>query len=162
DRGARRSVPVGVSTICGHGARNSALGMALRVCVDSARSQTSHTTTMILILQHADVLVTMDARRREIADGALGANGPAIEWVGATADLPETYRRMIGEGRAEAIDMRGHVVMPGLVNTHHHMYQSLTRAVPAAQDAELFGWLTNLYMIWSHLTPEMIGVSTQT
>ncbi len=54
------------------------------------------------------------------------------------------------------------VVIPGLVNTHHHMYQSLTRAVPAAQDAELFSWLTNLYMLWSHLTPEMIGISTKT
>jgi cytosine/adenosine deaminase-related metal-dependent hydrolase len=118
--------------------------------------------TMTLILQHADVLVTMDAQRREIADGALVANGPAVEWVGPTAELPEQYRRLADEGRAEVIDMRGHVVMPGLVNTHHHMYQSLTRAVPAAQDAELFGWLTNLYMLWSHLTPEMIRVSTQT
>ena len=52
--------------------------------------------------------------------------------------------------------------MPGLVNTHHHMYQSLTRAVPEAQDAELFGWLTNLYQLWARLTPEMIRVSTQT
>ena len=117
---------------------------------------------MTLILQHADVLVTMDAQRSEIADGALVANGPAVEWVGPTAELPEQYRRLVDEGRAEVIDMRGHVVMPGLVNTHHHMYQSLTRAVPAAQDAELFGWLTNLYMLWSHLTPEMIRVSTQT
>ncbi|WP_137925803.1 8-oxoguanine deaminase [Cupriavidus sp. 2SB] len=117
---------------------------------------------MTLILQHADVLVTMDAQRREIADGALVANGPAIEWVGPTAELPEQYRRLIDDGSAEVIDMRGHVVTPGLVNTHHHMYQSLTRAVPAAQDAELFGWLTNLYMIWAHLTPEMIRVSTQT
>ena len=117
---------------------------------------------MTLILQHADVLVTMDAQRREIADGALVANGPAVEWVGPTAELPEQYRRLVDEGRAEVVDMRGHVVMPGLVNTHHHMYQSLTRAVPAAQDAELFGWLTNLYMLWSHLTPEMIRVSTQT
>ena len=58
--------------------------------------------------------------------------------------------------------MRGHLVIPGLVNTHHHMYQSLTRAIPAAQNAELFGWLTNLYKIWANLTPEMIEVSTQT
>jgi len=117
---------------------------------------------MTLILEHADVVVTMDAQRREIADGAVVTNGPVIEWVGATADLPQAYRRMIDDGGAEVVNMRGHVVVPGLVNTHHHMYQSLTRAVPAAQDAELFGWLTNLYMIWSHLTPEMIHVSTQT
>ncbi|MDP1194621.1 8-oxoguanine deaminase, partial [Klebsiella pneumoniae] len=46
--------------------------------------------------------------------------------------------------------------------THHHMYQSLTRALPAAQDAELFGWLTNLYPVWAGLTPEMVRVSTLT
>ncbi|KMZ12017.1 Guanine deaminase Hydroxydechloroatrazine ethylaminohydrolase [Candidatus Burkholderia humilis] len=62
----------------------------------------------------------------------------------------------------EVLDMRRHLVIPGLVNTHHHMYQSLTRAVPAAQNAELFGWLTSLYKIWAHLTPEMINVSTTT
>ena len=69
---------------------------------------------------------------------------------------------MADEGQAKVLDMRGKVVTPGLINTHHHMYQSLTRAVPAAQDAELFSWLQNLYMLWSHLTPEMIHVSTQT
>jgi hypothetical protein len=52
--------------------------------------------------------------------------------------------------------------MPGLVNTHHHMYQTLTRAVPAAQDCELFGWLQTLYPVWAGLTPEMLHVSTQT
>ncbi|MBX9753480.1 MAG: 8-oxoguanine deaminase, partial [Pseudomonadaceae bacterium] len=57
---------------------------------------------------------------------------------------------------------KGHIVIPGLVNTHHHMYQSLTRVVPSAQDGELFNWLQNLYPIWARLTPEMIQVSTQT
>lgn len=117
---------------------------------------------MTLIALNADVLVTMDAQRREIKDGALVADGPALLWVGATAELPTQYRRMADEGQARVLDMRGKVVTPGLVNTHHHMYQSLTRAVPAAQDAELFSWLQNLYMLWSHLTPEMIHVSTQT
>lgn len=115
-----------------------------------------------LIALNADVLVTMDAQRREIRDGALVADGPAVQWVGPTAELPLHYRRMADEGRAQVLDMRGRVLLPGLVNTHHHMYQSLTRAVPAAQDAELFSWLTNLYMLWSHLTPEMVHVSTQT
>lgn len=115
-----------------------------------------------LIALNADVLVTMDAQRREIRDGALVADGPAVQWVGPTAELPLEYRRMADEGRAQVLDMRGRVLLPGLVNTHHHMYQSLTRAVPAAQDAELFSWLTNLYMLWSHLTPEMVHVSTQT
>lgn len=116
---------------------------------------------MTLIALNADVLVTMDARRREIRDGALVAEGPAVQWVGPTSELPPQYRRMVDDGSAQVLDMRGRVVTPGLVNTHHHMYQSLTRAVPAAQDAELFSWLTNLYMLWSHLTPEMIAVSTK-
>lgn len=117
---------------------------------------------MPLILQNADVLVTMDAERREIPRGALVTDGPSIVWVGPTDALPREWRERADAGGAEVIDMTGHVVMPGLVNTHHHMYQSLTRAVPAAQDAELFSWLTNLYMIWSHLTPEMIAASTRT
>lgn len=117
---------------------------------------------MTLIAINADVLVTMDDARREIAHGALVAQGAALEWVGETSALPARYRAMIDDGSAQVLDMRGKVVIPGLVNTHHHMYQSLTRAVPAAQDAELFSWLGNLYMLWSHLTPAMIDVSTRT
>ncbi|MDM0043248.1 8-oxoguanine deaminase [Variovorax dokdonensis] len=116
----------------------------------------------LLILRHAEVLVTMDEQRREIPDGAVVVQGPAVAWAGATADLPVTYLDALKAGRAEVIDLHGHVLMPGLVNTHHHMYQSLTRVVPEAQDAELFGWLTNLYLLWARLTPEMIRVSTQT
>lgn len=115
-----------------------------------------------LILRHADVVVTMDAQRRELADGAVVVNGPAIEWVGPTSELPVPWREALASGSAEAIDLQGHVLMPGLVNTHHHMYQSLTRVVPEAQDAELFGWLNNLYLLWARLTPEMVRVSTQT
>ncbi len=58
------------------------------------------------------------------------------------------------------LDLRGHVVFPGLCNTHHHLYQTLTRAVPAAQDANLFNWLKTLYPIWANLTPEAIRLST--
>ncbi|MBT2302209.1 8-oxoguanine deaminase [Variovorax paradoxus] len=123
---------------------------------------TSATPQRPLILRHAEVLVTMDAARREIADGAVVIEGPAVAWVGATAELPAPYADALRNGQAEVIDMHGHVVVPGLVNTHHHMYQSLTRAVPEAQDAELFGWLTNLYLLWARITPEMIRVSTQT
>jgi 8-oxoguanine deaminase len=107
-----------------------------------------------LLLRHATVLVTMDDAEREIDDGAVLIRGNRIEQVGPTAALP---------GHAdEIIDLDGHLVMPGLVNTHHHMYQSLTRVVPGAQDGELFGWLRTLYPIWSGLTPEMIEVSTLT
>ncbi|MBP7691727.1 MAG: 8-oxoguanine deaminase [Anaerolineales bacterium] len=105
-----------------------------------------------LLVKNAQVLVTMNAGRREIADGGLFARDGVIEQVGPTAELPAAAD--------EVLDLRGHVVLPGLVNTHHHLYQTLTRAVPAAQDANLFGWLTTLYPIWANLTPEAIRVST--
>ena len=107
-----------------------------------------------LLVRNARLLVTMDAQRREIVDGAVFIRGHVIEQVGASAELPQEAD--------EIIDASGHLVMPGLVNTHHHMYQSLTRAVPAAQDGELFNWLTALYPIWAGMTAEMIQVSTLT
>ncbi|VVE86950.1 8-oxoguanine deaminase [Pandoraea bronchicola] len=107
-----------------------------------------------LLVKNAEVLVTMDAGRREIARGGLYVEDNRIVAVGTSDTLPATAD--------EVLDLTGHVVIPGLVNTHHHMYQSLTRAIPAAQDGELFNWLTNLYPVWANLTPEMIRVSTQT
>ncbi len=107
-----------------------------------------------LLLKNALVLLTMDDARRELAGGSLLLDGQRIVSLhGGGETLPEAD---------EVIDCSGHVVMPGLINTHHHMYQSLTRAVPAAQDADLFNWLKALYPIWARLTPEMIRVSTQT
>jgi len=109
-----------------------------------------------LLIQHADCLVTMDADRRELRDGALLAQDHVIAWVGATADLPPAAAQA-----DRVINARGKLVMPGLVNTHHHFYQTLTRAVPAAQNAVLFDWLKTLYPIWSQLTPPDVLVSTQ-
>jgi 8-oxoguanine deaminase len=107
-----------------------------------------------LLVRNADVLVTMDDARREIRGGGLFVEGNRIVAVGPSDTLPAT---------ADAVlDLSGHVVLPGLVNTHHHMFQSLTRAVPAAQDAELFGWLKVLYPVWANLTPDMLRVATQT
>ena len=105
-----------------------------------------------LLVKNATVLVTMDADRREIAGGGLFARDGWIEQVGGRADLPATAD--------EVIDLDGHVVLPGLVNTHHHLYQTLTRAVPAAQDAGLFGWLTTLYPIWARMNSDHVRVST--
>ena len=105
-----------------------------------------------LLIKHAQLLVTMDAQRREIADGAVFVRDNVIEAVGTTADLPDTAD--------DVIDARDQIVIPGLVNTHHHMFQTLTRAF--AQGNELFGWLRDLYPVWAHLTPEMVRVSTQT
>ena len=96
----------------------------------------------------------MDGERREIRGGGLYIEDNLIKQVGPSETLPQQAD--------EVLDMSGKVVIPGLVNTHHHMYQSLTRAVGAAQDSELFGWLQTLYPIWANLTPEMIRVSTQT
>lgn len=107
-----------------------------------------------LLIKNALMVATMDDAGREIAGGGLYAEDGRITRVGTAAELP---------ARAdEVIDAAGHVVVPGLVNTHHHMFQSLTRAVPAAQDAELFGWLSALYPVWARLTPEMIRVSALT
>ena len=106
-----------------------------------------------LLIRNARLLVTMDAQRREIADGAVFVRDNVIEAVGRTDALPKSAD--------VAIDAHNHVVLPGLVNTHHHMFQTLTRVVPAAQDCELFDWLRALYPIWARLTPEMVGVSTQ-
>ena len=104
-----------------------------------------------LLLKHAEILVTMDAGRRRIPDGGLFVRDNAVEQVGPTSDLPAEADQVI--------DARGMAVLPGLVNCHHHLYQTLTRAVPAAQDATLFRWLKTLYPIWSRLTPEAIRVS---
>lgn len=104
-----------------------------------------------LILRKARVLVTMDDTRREFADCDLRIEGGVITAIGPDLAL---------EG-AETLDVSGCVVTPGLVNTHHHLYQTLTRTVPAAQDALLFGWLQTLYPIWARMTPEDMRVSAE-
>ena len=104
-----------------------------------------------LLLKNATMLVTMDDQRRQIPDGGLWIRDNVIERVGSSAELPPTADWVI--------DAAGMVVLPGLVNTHHHLYQTLTRAVPAAQDAVLFKWLKTLYPIWAGLTAEAVYVS---
>ena len=107
-----------------------------------------------LLLKDADLLVTMDADRREIPGGGIFVRDGVIEAVGPSASLPTQAD--------ETLSLAGCLALPGLINTHHHMYQSLTRALPGAQDAELFAWLHRLYPVWAGLTPEMIRVSTLT
>jgi cytosine/adenosine deaminase-related metal-dependent hydrolase len=96
----------------------------------------------------------MDDHRREIPGGGLFVRDGFIEQVGPTQELPQEAD--------EVLDLNGHIVLPGLVNTHHHFYQTLTRAVPAAQNANLFNWLKTLYPIWARMNAEDIYVSTQT
>src|SRR3990172_1412888 len=104
------------------------------------------------LLRSATVLVTMDEARREIAGGGFYARDGVIEQVGTTDDLPTEAD--------DVLDATGFVVLPGLINTHHHLYQSLTRAVPGAQDAGLFDWLRTLYPIWARLDPGSVRVAT--
>ena len=106
-----------------------------------------------LLIRHAHCVATFDEQRSELRDASILIRGHRIEAIGAADQLPAQAD--------EVIDARGHLVLPGLVNTHHHMYQSLTRAIPGVLDAELFSWLRGLYPIWAGLTPEMVQVSTQ-
>ena len=107
-----------------------------------------------LLVKNATLLATFDNTRREIHGGGLFARDGMIEQVGPTEELPETAD--------EVLDLAGHILLPGLINTHHHFYQTLTRAIPAAQNANLFNWLKTLYPIWAGITPDDIFVSTQT
>jgi 8-oxoguanine deaminase len=106
-----------------------------------------------LLLKNAALLITMDEGRRRIEQGGLLARDNVIEMVGPSSELPQEADRVI--------DASGMVVLPGLVNTHHHLYQTLTRALPAVQDVELFDWLVALYPIWAELTAEAVYVSAQ-
>ena len=108
-------------------------------------------TTLLVKNAH---IVTMDDHQREIPEGGLFIRRGLIQEVGPMSELPVTAD--------EVLDLKGHVLLPGLVNTHHHFYQTLTRAVPAAQDANLFNWLKTLYPIWARMNPEDIFISTST
>lgn len=107
-----------------------------------------------LLVKNIHTLVTMDPARREIRNGGMFIKDGFIQQVGGsdevTADADEVY------------DLKGHIVFPGFINTHHHFYQTLTRVVPAAQDANLFNWLKTLYPIWARMTSEDIYISTKT
>lgn len=107
-----------------------------------------------LLVKNATLIVTMDGENRELKDSAIFCRDGFIEQIGAQSELPQTADRVI--------DLRDHIILPGLVTTHHHFYQTLTRALPACQDANLFNWLTALYLIWARMTPDDIYLSTQT
>ncbi len=106
-----------------------------------------------VVLRSIEALATVDDEGTELQDAAIRIVDGWIEAVGRTGDVDETD--------ADIVDLSGHVVLPGLVNTHHHLYQTLTRAVPAAQDVPLFDWLVTLYPQWARLDPEAVRVATQ-
>ena len=110
--------------------------------------------TQTLLIKNARVIATMDDDQREIHDGYILIRGNRIESVGAMTECPLDADRVI--------NLKGHVVIPGLINTHHHMFQSLTRALPAAQNGELFDWLCALFPVWRNITPQMQRAASRT
>jgi cytosine/adenosine deaminase-related metal-dependent hydrolase len=112
-----------------------------------------------IFIHRAACIATQDDASTELFNASLLLRDGRVARIFTENDSVEAY---LQPGAVdEVIDARHHVVTPGLVNTHHHMVQSLTRAVPQVQNAELFSWLKGLYPIWAGLTPEMVRVSTQ-
>lgn len=104
-----------------------------------------------ILIRRAEAVVTMDDEGRELQGADVLIRGGTVAAVGVNLPAPG----------AEIVEAKGCVVTPGLVNTHHHLYQTLTRAVPGGQDALLFGWLRRLYPIWARMGPEEMRVSAQ-
>jgi cytosine/adenosine deaminase-related metal-dependent hydrolase len=104
-----------------------------------------------VVLRGADVVLTMDDTRSRLKGVDIHISGGVIAAIGAGLDVPDAHN----------VRVAGCVITPGLVNTHHHLYQTLTRAVPGGQNALLFGWLQTLYPIWAQFGPEDMFVSAQ-
>ena len=113
-----------------------------------------------LLVRNAAVLLSMDEDRREIADGAVLVRDGVVAQVGTTVEL-EAVLRAAGELPARTIDASGTVVMPGLVNCHHHLYQTLTRSIGTSRGLSLFDWLKTLYMVWGQMDAEAVHVSAK-
>jgi 8-oxoguanine deaminase len=113
-----------------------------------------------LLIEHAQVLVTMDSNHREIGDGAILTEGRQILCVGTTSEVRQ-WLRDNNQTADKVIDASGTVVIPGLVNCHHHLYQTLTRSIGTAQGLSLFDWLTTLYPIWGQMDSEAVYVSAK-
>ena len=103
-----------------------------------------------LLIAHADLVATVDDRRTEIPGGWVAVTGGRVSDVGGPGHEPPAVR---------TIDAAGCLVTPGLINTHHHLYQNLTRAYRPATGSNLFGWLTTLYPIWARLDEEAAYLS---
>ena len=115
-----------------------------------------------LLVHGADVVVTMDAMRREIRGGSVFVRGDAIETVGTDADVVAWIAAdPVARTPLRAISARGCVILPGLVNCHHHLYQSLTRTIGTGSGLALFDWLKKLYPIWAELNPDAVYVSAK-
>jgi cytosine/adenosine deaminase-related metal-dependent hydrolase len=109
-----------------------------------------------LLVTNIDYLATFDDRRREIRNGAILVRDNVIGSVGPASEVTVAMGAVAPD---RTLDLTGHIVMPGMVNTHHHMYQNLTRVM--VQDDELFVWLKTLYPIWARLDDDAINVSAK-
>jgi len=107
-----------------------------------------------LLIKNAHMIATLNDNGEELKDASILVRDRFIEAIGPAKDLAQSADHVI--------NAEHHVVIPGMVNTHHHMSQSLTRAIPGVQNSELFSWLQGLYPIWAGLTPPMVYASTQT
>ena len=105
----------------------------------------------LVVIKNADLVISMDEGRRILTNHDIVISQGEIQKVEKNTQL---------NGGEKIIDAAGCLVTPGLVNTHHHLFQSLTKAVPGGQNALLFGWLQTLYPIWSRFGPEEIRIST--
>lgn len=105
-----------------------------------------------LLARNAAIVVTMDGGRRELRGAGLFAEDGIIRQVGPDRELPASADTVI--------DLSGQMVLPGFVNTHHHLNQTLTRALPAAQNNNLFPWLQAQYRIWARTNEEASRAST--
>lgn len=124
-----------------------------RLSPGAPHSQFSAPNRKTLLVKNADVLVTMDGERREIRDGGLFIEGGIIRQVGPSHQLPKVAD--------EILSLKGHVLLPGLINSHHHLYQHLTRVVPAAQDGNVMNWLKVLYPLWARIKPDELMLAVQ-
>ena len=106
-----------------------------------------------ILIRQADSILTMDDERRELTDNDIRISEGQITEIG---------QNLISKGEKNVINAHGCLITPGLVNTHHHLFQTLTRAVPGGQDALLFGWLKTLYPIWSKFGPDEMRISAMT
>lgn len=111
--------------------------------------------SMDMLIRNADLVATVDDQRREIPGGWVGLTGNVITGIGTRTDEP-TGAALHG---VDVVDASGCLVTPGLINTHHHMYQNLTRAYRPATNSTLFQWLSTLYPVWSQLDEEAAYLS---
>ena len=114
----------------------------------------------VILIHHAQMMVTMDSERRELADGALVIVDRAIEFAGSSAEAADWLVKN-NQTPDQCIDAQGCLVLPGLVNCHHHLYQTLTRSIGTSEGKSLFDWLQALYPVWAEMDGEAVYISAR-